>query len=567
MRGVGVRMLAAFAACLGLLDVLAATPHQLGRACHALAVFLLGQPLTRPQALILGLLWLTVAHGVAGRRRLALHAALGGLGLTLLATLPAAPVRVAALCGLLAALIALREEFATRPDHRRLRHAAEVGLAVLAVILVNSVWELAVDRLRPGAAGEAVLAGLTADPAAPANPGGLLTALATAGTLTVLLLAFAPAVAPGPGGEAQRRAVAALAAHADSGSLAPFASRSDLAYAFSPDRRAAVGYRVLFGVALAAGDPVGSAGSAGAAVAAFLRVCDKHGWRPAVLGAGGDLLHLWRGHGLHGLSIGDEAVLDVASFSLASRRMRNVRQAVARTRNAGVTVTLGPLTARLAGALRPVLEDWLAGHPERGFAMNLDHVLTPRPDCLIAVAYGPDGRPEAFARFAVCGGGRILTLDVAPRRRDARNGVVERLVAEVVEHARARGAAEVSLNFAGLRRLFEITGAGGRVAGVVGHAFDRWIELGPLFRFCAKFHPRWRSRYLLLRSWLDAALVVAAAVSAEFGAAPAGPRRLPAPRRPRAAAAGGPVPAPRPPAGPRHPQPPGGEAAAPSLHC
>jgi lysyl-tRNA synthetase class 2 len=113
--------------------------------------------------------------------------------------------------------------------------------------------------------------------------------------------------------------------------------------------------------------------------------------------------------------------------------------------------------------------------------------------------------------------------------------VVERLVVEVIDDARRRGVAEVSLNFAGLRRLFELTGATRVLAAPASHAFDCWIRLGPLYRFCAKFQPIWRSRYLLLRSWLDVGLVAAAALQAEFAS-----RTRPVPDSPpRALAADG----------------------------
>lgn len=516
-------MLAAFAGTVGLVNLVASTPQSLGRLARALAIFLFGQPLTRPQALILGLLLFAVAHGLAGRRRLAVPVALGGLALVVLATLPQPPQRVALLGGLALALVALRAEFTTQPDPHRLRLAAQVGLAVVAIVLVASLWDLAVGRERPRAVGESVLDGLTADPAVHSAQGGLLAFLIATGAVTVLLLAFAPGMPPEPGDATARRAVATLAAHDDSGSLAPFATRADKAYIFSPDGRAAIGYQVRYGVALAGGDPVGAADSAPAAIEAFLRECTVRGWRPAVLGAAAETLPGWGRYGLQGLPIGDEAVLDVATFSLASRRMRNVRQAVQRTRNAGVRVWLGRLDGDLAEQLRPVLDDWLGGHSERGFAMNLDHILTPRPDCLLAIAYGPDGQPEAFARFARCGAGQILTLDVAPRRSDAINGVVERLVVEAVTYAREHGVREVSLNFAGLRQVFDARGPFARLARPVTHVFDVWIPLRPLCQFCAKFRPRWRTRYLLVRSWLDLGAVVSAAVSAEFGAArPAG---------------------------------------------
>ena len=44
--------------------------------------------------------------------------------------------------------------------------------------------------------------------------------------------------------------------------------------------------------------------------------------------------------GLRALYIGDEAVIDVPSFTLNGRHMRNVRQAVSRSRNAGVTTRM-----------------------------------------------------------------------------------------------------------------------------------------------------------------------------------------------------------------------------------
>jgi lysylphosphatidylglycerol synthetase-like protein (DUF2156 family) len=90
-----------------------------------------------------------------------------------------------------------------------------------------------------------------------------------------------------------------------------------------------------------------------------------------------------------------------------------------------------------------------------------------------------------------------------------------------VEHAKTIGAREVSLNFAGMRRVFESTSRLGRLSTLVLRAFDPWIEIGPLYRFCAKFRPIWRPRSLLLASWSSLGVVGLAALVAEFGAAPA----------------------------------------------
>ena len=326
----------------------------------------------------------------------------------------------------------------------------------------------------------------------------------------------APYPAPEPGTSTQRRAVRTLADQVDSDSLAPFATRQDKSYVFSADGRAAIGYRVVLGTAVVGGDPVGSPEQIGAAMGAFLEVCKRHGWRPAVLGATDQAAEQWRQHRLRGLVIGDEAVLDVSTFSLQTRRMRNVRQAVSRTRNAGVEVTFGPPSADLERELRPVLDDWLAGRQLRGFSMNLDEMLADRPDTLIGTARTGDGEPVAFARFIRCAGGQTLTLDVAPRRRDAPNGVVERLIVEAVAYARSAGVREVSLNFAAFRRVFESPAALSRVVARLTHIADPWIGIGPLYRFCAKFDPHWRQRSLMMRSWRSIAAVGAAAIMTEL---------------------------------------------------
>jgi len=424
-------------------------------------------------------------------------------------------VRVAVGLALVGTLLAVRHELTVAPHPRRLRTAAHLTAAALGAAVLHAGWLVEVGGDSPTRSARLALY--------PGGTGGLLGLVAAGCAVAALAVALAAAPPPPPGDADERAVVAALANHPGADSLAPFATRADKTYAFSPDFRAAIGYRVVWGVALAGGDPVGAPEAADAVMAAFLDTCARHGWRPAVLGASTHVATRWADHGVRrGVPIGDEAIVDVGQFSLASRRMRNLRQAVQRTRNANLTVHIGPLTAAAASGLRPVLRDWLRGRAERGFAMNLDRLLTPRPDALVAIAYDPAGVPRAFARFASCAAGRVLTLDVAPRRAGAPNGVVERLIVDVVEYGRTRGVAEVSLNFAGLRGLYTATGPVARAAAALTHLLDGWIELYPLYRFTAKFHPGWRPRSVLMRSWWDLPRVGAAALRAEFGRSPTG---------------------------------------------
>ena len=469
----------------------------------------------RAQAFVVGLLFIVIARALIARRYAAWATGVVVLAVAATAAIPHHRIAVALAGASVVALVALRHDFPARPDPARLRLAGQIGLVAIGSAVIGGGWDLVANRHDPADVGTTVVGYLSTD--APTGWRAWLVTFVIAGSVVLaVVVALLPAAPPRSGGPVDRAEVAELAARGDADSLAPFATRADKSYVFSPDRRAALGYRVLFGTALVGGDPVGSVDSAGDAVKAYLDLCTQHGWRPAVLGASDDMAPLWRRYGLHGLHIGDEAVLAVDEFSLASRRMRNVRQAVNRTRNAGVTVTIGPLTADLASDLRPVLDQWLGGRRERGFAMNLDAILVPRPDCLFAVAYTAGGAAAAFARFAVCADGSIYTLDVAPRGILAPNGVAERMIVDVVDYARAHGAREVSLNFAAFRWVFDAPGAMARTGAALLHAFDRWIEIASLNRFCEKFRPRWRARSLLTPSWPQIGWVAAAAVRAEL---------------------------------------------------
>jgi lysylphosphatidylglycerol synthetase-like protein (DUF2156 family) len=532
MRTWGARLAGA---TLLLLAVALLAPDLLPGESTAVGRVLGGSPPTLDR-LSLVVLLLLLAHGLAGRRRLAQQVALAAVGVVALVP-PHPPDRLLVLGVVATALWPYRGSYVVRPDPQRLRSACVAAAVAVAVVLGRGVW-MAAWHSEP--VRQAAHSALPLLPAAPDRSTSAFVLVVFAAMLAALHLAMAAAPPPAPAGEAERARVRALVQDPGSGSLAPFVTRADKTYVFSEAGDAAIGYRVRFGVALAGGDPVGAAGSQAAAVLAFARLCARHGWRPAVLGAAAATGDIWRRAGVRrAVEIGDEAILDVGTFSLATRRMRNVRQAVRRAGNAGVRVTIGPLDPLLVPRLAPILRDWLKGRGERGFAMNLDAILAPRDDVLVAVAYDAAGEPQAFARFAVVAGGRILSLDVAPRHRDAPNGVVERLIAETVDYGRRRGAQEVSLNFAGMRRVYAGRTPTARLATVPLRLLDRWIELRTLYRFTDKFDPLWRPRQLRMRSWLELIPVGAAALTSEFGTRPAAhPAAWPVGRRHRPAPVG-----------------------------
>jgi lysyl-tRNA synthetase class 2 len=460
-------------------------------------------------AALIAVLLIVLARGLLGRRRIAYWA---GLATAIVGALTLGPGFPAVFLIVIGILLALRgAEFPAIPVPARVRTAILAGLVVL---IAGGLYDVALRWH----------ASLRVD---------LLSLLLIAAS-AVLIVLLAPAPAPDPADVDTRRLVRGLAEHPESQTLAPFVLRHDKAYVFSPDGRAAVGYRVQFGVAVVGGDPVGHPDSYADAVAAFVSRCARDGWRPAVLGVRAELADLWHRHGLRSIGIGDEVLLDVDGFSLASRRMRNVRQAVARTYNSGVTTTIvreGDLAPALRTELAEVSARWLRGSRERGFSMILDSLLTgAHPDCLLVIARDRDGRVVGFQRYAICQGGTALSLDTMRRDRTGPNGLNERMIVDLLAYGREREFSLLSLNFAAFRTLMD-AGDKRSVVERVGywtlHLLDPFIQLESLYLFNAKFRPTYRPRSVAFRSWLSIPTVVAAMLTLEFAGRTSRPRPSP----------------------------------------
>lgn len=338
--------------------------------------------------------------------------------------------------------------------------------------------------------------------------------------------------AAAPPGEARRPQIAALVSDTRADPLAPFVLHSGRAYHLSASGRAAVGFRVRLGMAVVGGDPVGDRAEFPALIDDFAGRCRRQGWRICVLGASEALVPVWQRSlsRLAAVPIGRDVVLPVADFEPLGRRFRNLRQAVNRARNAGVTVRIAS-EAALTAAERAELAEVMAasGRRERGFSMILDGMLSGRtPGAVLAIATDRLGRVTAFHRYLLAGGGGDVSLDLPYRRPGTPNGTDELLTITVLDHVRRAGAQRMSLSFAAFPELFESTDRRGlqRLLHWLLHRGDALIRLESLYGYLRKYHALAGRRLVLLR-WTQLPIALAAMLTLEFG-----PSRPPGRRHP-----------------------------------
>jgi lysylphosphatidylglycerol synthetase-like protein (DUF2156 family) len=292
--------------------------------------------------------------------------------------------------------------------------------------------------------------------------------------------------------------------------VAPFAMQSTKCHHFNADGTAAIAYRTRCGYAVVSGDPIGDEARFADLVADFVGMCHAWGWRIVVLGCSSHRLELWSdvaviGQVLRPVPIGRDVVIDVAGFDLTGRKFRNLRQAVQRTRNAGITteiVSEQGLDRDLLAELTEVLLASPSGsRTERGFSMILDGALEGRhPGIQLIIARDAHGRVQGFHRYATAGRGSDITLDVPWRRRGAPNGIDERLTVDMIGAAKQQGARRLSLAFAAFPEIFDDENRG-RMQNLFYaaiHLGDALIALESLYRYLRKFHALGDRRYVLL---------------------------------------------------------------------
>jgi len=427
-------------------------------------------------------------------------------------------VEAAASLGLAALLIRGRAAFRVKHEQGALPRAvatvailAVAGLA-LGVTLVSATIHWATPDPTTASVVREALGGLsmTGGPlrySGPAEwvPGalGIIGALwgALAGSMLVRPLSASCVPCPAP------EKAADIVHRYGTDTLSGFKLRHDVPQMFSRDGRAFVAYRIESGVMLLSGDPVGPAPATEGLLGDAVSFAADHGLKLASIGASEEFSMLAaRVGGLRRVYIGDEAIVDTATFTLEGRGIRKVRQAATRLTKAGYTVearTVADLLRVELEELENVSARWRDGTPERGFTMVMDRIDNPSlPDALVVVARDADGRARGFLHFVPAYGRPVLSLSFMRRDRDTPNGLTEFLVVHAIALTRARGIAELSLNFAAFGRYLRAPESRTqRVFGALARRGDARFQIDSLYRFNAKFSPRWQPRYLLFTGY------------------------------------------------------------------
>lgn len=335
------------------------------------------------------------------------------------------------------------------------------------------------------------------------------------------LMLLRPIFVRHPATQEERQRAAQIVEQYGHSSLARFLLFDDKHYFFSPGG-SVIGFALVGRTAVSLGDPVGPQADQFPAIEAFAALCRHNDWQPVFYQTLPETLELYRSAGFDTLCVGNEAIVDLDTFSLEGRAGKHLRAPLNKLTKAGYKFVLhpAPIDNSLLEEIHTISNEWLTrmhgsekrfslGWFEEGYIRNSP----------IAAVYAPQGWISAFANIVPEYQTSEVTIDLMRHRHPLENGTMEFLFVNLFQWARAQGYHSFNLGLSALSGVGEQADdpAIERVMHFVYENVNQFYNFKGLHAFKEKFNPQWSPRYLIYRGAASLAQAWLAVTQANSG--------------------------------------------------
>jgi phosphatidylglycerol lysyltransferase len=273
----------------------------------------------------------------------------------------------------------------------------------------------------------------------------------------------------------------------------------DKAVIFGKENRAFLMYGIEGRSWVALGDPVGDQTEGEELAWQFREEADRHGAWTVFYEVGTRFLPLYIDLGLTLLKIGEEAVIDLAAWSLEGPSRRTLRRTMNDVRRRGATFEMLPAQCvdNHAAELKAVSDEWLAGKAAREKAFSLGRFDTAYLSNFPLGIVRRDDKIVAFSNVWVSGDGKELSVDLMRHSKAAPASTMEYLFIELFNWGKANGFSRFNLGMAPLSGLQNRTLAPlwNRAGALLYRHGEHFYNFRGLRQYKEKFDPIWEPRY------------------------------------------------------------------------
>ena len=287
----------------------------------------------------------------------------------------------------------------------------------------------------------------------------------------------------------------------------------DKEFLFNQEQSAFLMYGDQGRTRVAMADPVGDEEKFEGLYWRFLEQAHDDGMRVAFYQVGAAMMPVCVEMGLRIYKLGEEAMIPLDNFDLASPELKKFRKVMNRMEREGWLFEIWQpemVTSRL-NELRAVSDAWLAHHNarEKGFSLGrfTDDYVRQLPVAVILIG----GKVIAFGNIWPGNGNDELSTDLMRHVPDAPNGVMDCLFVSMMLWGKQQGYRWFDLGMAPLSGLAANPFAPlwSRIGGLIYDKGEAFYNFNGLRAWKGKFQPVWHPRYLAIsKAWdLPAAIL------------------------------------------------------------
>jgi phosphatidylglycerol lysyltransferase len=307
-------------------------------------------------------------------------------------------------------------------------------------------------------------------------------------------------------------------------SLARYALLDDKLFFFTPGG-SLISYVVEDRVALVLGDPIGPGDDFASAVSAFQDFCSKNDWLPAFYQVSSTNIETYESQEFHTISIGHEAILDLAGFTLDGSQNKTLRNSYNKMVRLGYhyDVIQPPYSARMLRELKFVSDDWLTAHRATELRFSLgwfDEAYL--NTCPILLVRDKEGFIAGFANLVTEFQANEIAVDLMRYLQHSESGLMDFLFVSLFQWAREQGFSTFNLGLSALSGVGEHSDDPivERALNFIYQNVDRFYNFRGLHSFKEKFHPIWSQRFLVYPNMSNLPAISAAIFRASLGVGP-----------------------------------------------
>jgi len=251
------------------------------------------------------------------------------------------------------------------------------------------------------------------------------------------------------------------------------------------------------------GDPIGEKNELSNAIEEFQEIADLYGFTPVFYQVSDEMLPYLHGHGFTFFKLGEEAFVDLKTFSLMGNKMKGLRALKNKfnRNNFFLELVEPPFSTELLEELRGISNEWLQGRKEKGFSLGFfdEEYLNKAP---IAIVRDENKRILGFMSIMhVYDDHQTISVDIMRVRPEAPSGTIDFLFLSLIDWAKEQGYQRFNMGMAPLANvgLSRFSFLSEKIAAQIflhGHFI---YQFQGLRKFKQKYTNIWEPKYLAYR--------------------------------------------------------------------